>query len=389
MTGLAMEFFNTLLKILHIDPERNWGGGEVQVLGLLTYLTRQGHGNHLLTHPSGRLFQESRNLKINTLPLVVRNDLDVSSIPGLRRLIRDEAYDVVHLHTKRAHALSLWLPRIADGPRYVVTRRMDYPERQNWYTRHLYNRRVDGVIAISRDIVNRLVTAGVEREKIRLIHSGIDPLPFQCSAKASCLNEDGPVVGTAAVLEERKGHRYLFQAAALLKQKGHRIKYMVAGEGSLREELQELARGLELKQEVTFLGFVDDMPKFLSKIDIFVLPSLHEGLGVAALEAMAAGKPVVASRVGGLAEIVIDTDTGFLVPPKDAEALAEAIRQLSNKTSMAEIMGSRAADRVQQHFTMEQMARKNEAYYYELLGGNSPSPFPLPRSGGEDKEGGP
>ena len=269
---------------------------------------------------------------------------------------------------------------------------MDYPERQNWYTRHLYNRRVDGVIAISRDIVNRLVTAGVEREKIRLIHSGIDPLPFQCSAKASCLNEDGPVVGTAAVLEERKGHRYLLQAAALLKQKGHRIKYMVAGEGSLREELQELARGLELKQEVTFLGFVDDMPKFLSKIDIFVLPSLHEGLGVAALEAMAAGKPVVASRVGGLAEIVIDTDTGFLVPPKDAEALAETIRQLINKTSMAEIMGSRAADRVRQHFTMEQMARKNEAYYCELLGRLEeipPHPSLSPEAGERTKEGGP
>src|SRR5919108_1589614 len=251
-----MELFNTLLKLLHIDPERNWGGGEVQVLSLLAYLERKGHGNHLLTHPAGRLFQESRNLKINTLPLIVRNDLDVSSIPALRRLIREEAYDIVHLHTKRAHALSAWLPRSADGPKYVVTRRMDYPERQNWYTRHLYNRRVDGVVALSQDIVNRLVTAGVEREKIHLIHSGIDPLRFQGLGKKSLPNEDRPVVGTAAVLEERKGHRYLLHAAALLKEKGHRVKYLVAGEGSLKKELQKLAAKLDLKDEVTFLGFV-------------------------------------------------------------------------------------------------------------------------------------
>ena len=106
-------------------------------------------------------------------------------VPRLRRLIRDEDYDIVHFHTKRAHALSFWLSHGSPRPKYVVTRRMDYPEANTWYTRCLYNRKVDGVVAISRKISELLIEAGVKRERIRLIHSGIDPLPFEAAAHAS------------------------------------------------------------------------------------------------------------------------------------------------------------------------------------------------------------
>jgi len=167
------------LKILHIDPESEWGGGECQVLGLLNYLTQRGHQNHLLGHPDGLLLREAQRSGIATFPLRVRNDLDLRPIFSLRRLLRSERYDIVHFHTKRAHALSFWLRRIHPGMRYVVTRRMDYPVKRNWYNDYLYNRRVDGVVAISRKIVDLLVAGGVRRERIRLVHSGIDPARFQ------------------------------------------------------------------------------------------------------------------------------------------------------------------------------------------------------------------
>ena len=125
------------LKILHIDPERNWGGGETQVFGLLNFLSAKGHHNELLTHPDGQLFARSEKLNIERTPLVVRNDLDLRCVPALRRQIHDGGYDIVHLHTKRAHSLSLWLPRSRQRPKYLVTRRMDYPEKKNWYTRCL------------------------------------------------------------------------------------------------------------------------------------------------------------------------------------------------------------------------------------------------------------
>ena len=355
------------LRILHVDPERNWGGGEAQVFGLLSYLAQRGHHNDLLAHPHGRLFQKSQALDVRTIPLIVRNDLDVRSVAKLRRVIRREDYDIVHLHTKRAHALSLWLAHKSPRPKYLVTRRMDYPESNNWYTRCLYNRKVDGVVAISQRIYELLIAAGVRDDAIRLIHSGVDPRPFEAAAKKSAPPSGRIVVGMVAVLEERKGHRLLLEAARRLKEQGCRISYRFAGEGSLKKSLEATAYNLGLKEDVHFLGFVSDVPGFLADVDVVVLPSLFEGLGVSVLEAMAAGKAVIASRAGGLPELVIDATTGFLVEPRDGAGLADAIAKLAGDRSLMLSMGQRGRERLEKNFTMEQMARKNEDYYYSLL----------------------
>jgi glycosyltransferase involved in cell wall biosynthesis len=249
-----------------------------------------------------------------------------------------------------------------------VTRRMDYPIKRSLYHRYVYNRQVDGIVAISEKIADILAEGGVRKEKIRVIYSGVDPAPF-AEARERVLGSDAPVIGTVAVLEERKGHRYLLQAAALLKQKGHRLIYRFAGEGSRRGELQGLVRKLGLQEEVSFLGFVSDVPRFLASIDLLVLPSLYEGLGVSVLEAMAAGRAVVASRVGGLPELVDDSVTGLLVPPRDFSALATAIAGLISQRSRMNEMGKKAWKHVEQNFTMERMAKQNEEYYYELLQG--------------------
>jgi glycosyltransferase involved in cell wall biosynthesis len=245
---------------------------------------------------------------------------------------------------------------------------MDYPETNNWYTRYLYNRKVEGVVAISQKIVELLVQAGVNPEKIRLIHDGIDPRPFESAANARDLNTECIVVGMAAVLEERKGHRFLLEAARRLKAQGCRIQYRLAGDGSLRQSLENAATRLGLKDDVQFCGFVSDIPTFLSQVDFFVLPSLFEGLGVSVLEAMAAGKAVIASRVGGLVELVLDPVTGFLVMPGDAEGLAAAIAKLADDRSLSREMGQRGRVRLKENFTLAQMASKNEAYYLGLLG---------------------
>jgi glycosyltransferase involved in cell wall biosynthesis len=248
---------------------------------------------------------------------------------------------------------------------------MDYPEPKNYYTRYLYNRRVDGVVAISRSVLNCLVAAGVDRRSIRLIYSGIDPLPFTGLASDAQRANDLAVVAMLAVLEERKGHRFLLEAARALKDRGRKIRYVFAGDGSLKTQLQDLVRALGLQEEVSFAGFVRDVPKFLSSVDVLVLPSLFEGLGVAALEAMAAAKPVVATRVGGLAESIIDGETGLLVPPQNGVALADAIDRIVADPSRARAMGRKGAARVLSHFTIEHMARQNEAYYYALLDGTA------------------
>jgi glycosyltransferase involved in cell wall biosynthesis len=358
---------NRLLKIIHIDPERNWGGGEAQVFGLLTHLAAKGHQNVLLGHPEGRIYEAVKKLNIKTRPLIVRNDFDPLAALRLSRIIREERCDLIHLHTKRAHALALWLRRRETTPKIVVTRRMDYPVAKGWYTNQLYNSKVDGVIAISRSIVSILSEGGVDSKKITLIHSGVDARRFERVAVRVKTDSDSAVVGMAGIMEERKGHRSLLEAARLLKDRGQRIRYLLAGDGSLKPELQTRAATLGLKDQVSFPGFISNIAEFLGAIDLFVMPSLFEGLSVAVLEAMAAGKPVVATNVGGLAESGIDSITGFLVPPQDPRALADAIEKLIAEKSLARRMGARGAERVREHFTLEKMAEKNEAYYFTLI----------------------
>lgn len=355
-----------LLKILHIDPEKNWGGGEAQVLGLLTYLAKQGHRQYLLAHPQGQLWPRAQPIEISLVPMIARNDIAVRSAWAIRRLIDEENFDIVHLHTKRAHALAAWFAGRRRRAKFVVTRRMDYPEKSSARARWLYNRGADGVVAISQTIAALLRDAGVEQDKIRVIYSGIDAARFQQRTPNSKLSQPA-IVGTVAVLEERKGLRHLIEAAARLQAQGLSLEYRIAGAGPLLAELQQLAQQSGVGDRVSFVGFVSDTAAFLANLDIFVLPSLFEGLGVAALEAMAAGKPVIASRVGGLGESVIEGETGLLVAPRDTAALADAIANLVKCPALAVQMGQRGVARVKEGFSLEKMARSNEAFYYDLV----------------------
>ena len=357
-----------ILRILHVNPEKNWGGGEAQVLGLLTFLASRGHHNDLYAHPGGILSARCQDLAIETYPLIMRNDLDLRSVPRLRRLIHAIGYDIVHFHTKRAHALAPWLPHGAQGPKYVVTRRMDYPEPRSWYTHLLYNRSVDGVVAISETIAKLLISAGVEPKKIRCVRSGIEPHRFTGIEPRASVPGDPFVVGCLAALEERKGHRDLLRAAAMLKHQGVPVHFRIAGDGPLRSQLQDDAARLQLDNEVMFFGFVTDTVAFLRGVDCIALPSLYEGLGVAVLEGMAAGKPIVATRVGGLTESVVDGVTGLLVPPADPAALAAAIARLAQSPCLARSLGAKGRERARESFSLEHMARENESFYYELAG---------------------
>ena len=349
-----------------MDPERGWGGGERQVAGLVSYLAWRGHVNHLLCYPGGPLARETATGAARLYPLTMRNDIDFTAVPAVRGLLRRENYDIVHFHTKRAHALSAWLGSAPAAQKRLVTRRMDYPIRRGWFDRYLYNRCVDGVVAISRPIAELLVEGGVASEKIRMIPSGVDPAPYGNIAPPT--GDRVPlVVGTAAVLEQRKGIKFLLEAATELKRQGRQLHYRIAGDGWERNNLVELARKLGVDDDVEFLGFVADMPSFMASIDIFVLPSLYEGLGVAALEAMAAARPVVASAVGGLKEVVVDGETGLLVPRGDSGSLARALAELAGHKELVHAMGEKGRARLREHFTMERMARANEDFYYDLL----------------------
>jgi glycosyltransferase involved in cell wall biosynthesis len=295
----------------------------------------------------------------------IANHADLRMVPRLRRLAR--AVDVVHFHTARAHALAPWIGR--GGFRRIVTRRMDYVPRGGPWVRLLYNHAVDRVIAISDGVRRALLEAGVDPARIRVVPSGVDAAAFAAPAGARAAQrrawgvaDDDVVVIVVGGLEHRKGHTVLIDAAARLSP-DLRLRWVFLGSGGLEQELRRWAERQHVA--VDFLGFRDDVAACLAGADVAALPSLQEGLGVAALEAMAAALPVVASRVGGLGEVVVDGETGRLVPVGDIDALAAALDALARDADLRRRLGAAGRDRVRARYSTAAMAEGTLACYSE------------------------
>jgi len=361
------------LRILHVNPERGWGGGEQQVLGLIDYLAAQDHACCLACDPSGLLKRRASERGITTVDMTIRNDLALGAAWMLRRMLGKLDWDIVHLHTRKAQSLSLYLPRRRTF-RVVATRRMDYEVKRDWFHRKLYGC-VDGVLAVSEAVKEVLTYAGVDSGKIWVVHSGVDPARFANSDRAfvetvrrrACVGDATRLIGIAGVLEQRKAHDVLLRAVRILRQDGEDVACVAAGEGPLRQPLLDLSNHLGIADRVHLLGFVDDMASFYRSLDVFVLPSNKEAMGNSLMEAMASEVPVVASRVGGSVEIVEEAVSGMLFPPGDSRALARAISTLLRDPGLGGRMARAGRERILASFTIERMAAANEHFYYQLF----------------------
>ena len=342
------------------------------MLGLTTYLHRNGHRSVVAVDPRGALSARLCQQGLLSCPLRVRNHLDVFAGYRLRRLVRTGGYDIVHFHTARAHALSPWLRGLP--VKRLVTRRMDYPIQPGRMTHLLYDQSVDMVVAISHGVESALLAGGVSPVRIRRIPSGIETARFlptehrrQQMRTALGIEPHEQMVLMVGALTERKGHNSLFSAAYMLQERGVRLRYVVCGDGSLQANLEAQVRTLGLQKIVHFTGFISEVTDYLAAADIFVHVPLWEGLGVAIIEALATGLPVVASRVGGIPELLDDQMTGLLVPSQDAAALAIAIERLVHNPHWARTLGTKGQAFVQAQFDVSVMAQANESLYNELL----------------------
>ncbi|MGH7906691.1 MAG: glycosyltransferase [Candidatus Binataceae bacterium] len=363
------------LRVAGIDPELRFAGGESQVLALTLGLIRRGHQAELLCDPSGRLWERASAAGIRCHPLKIRNALDPGAGLKLRRILAAGHYDIIHFHTSRAHAMAPYARGKARA--MVVTRRMDYrPNRL--FAPWLYNRAVDGVAAISEAVAGALTAAGVARERITVIPSGVDCArfappddPARFRARSALGLEQGEIaVGALGALEPRKGHHYLLEALALLKKDPSgataNLRCFVAGDGTLAQTLAGQTRRLDLEAMVSFPGRLDDPLGFLWALDIFVMPSLKEGLGVAALEAMACGLPVIASGVGGIRETV-ENGAGLLTEAGSPESLASAIKQLAAAAELRAAMAARGRARAVERYSSEANIDMTLKFYLNCL----------------------
>ncbi|MDH3224351.1 MAG: glycosyltransferase family 4 protein [Gemmatimonadota bacterium] len=360
------------MKVLHVETGRHVYGGGLQVLHLVRGLRDRGHEGLLAVPSDSAVGERGEEWGLPTFRFPFAGDADAFSVARLTAAIRQFAPDLVHLHSRRGADTWGVLSALASGVPAVLTRRVDNPE-PGWFAR-AKAAGVGHVIAISHAIERVLLEAGVPRERLSVVHSAVDVDQWAVPPdRAGTLAEfglpaDGIAAAMVAQLIPRKGHGVLLDALARIRSSGGAIPTVVLfGRGPMKDELMETVGRRALEPWVRFAGFRDDLPRWLSSFDFLVHPALMEGLGVAALQAGAAGRPVVGARAGGIPEIVDDGVTGVLVEPGDAAALAEAISRLSSDAELRDALGAAARDRVRARFSIASMVAGNLDVYRRVL----------------------
>ena len=253
----------------------------------------------------------------------------------------------------------------------IASRRVDFHLKGNSFSRWKY-RQVDCFIAASEAIRKMLVGDGVPAAQTVTVHEGIDvdhvvAAPPVNVHEAFWLPHHAPVVGNVAALVPHKGQRYLIDAAHLVVQEVPDARFIILGEGELREHLERQVREHHLEKHVLLPGFRTDVLGCIKGVDVFVMSSVTEGLGTSLLDAMACARPIVATEAGGIPEIVEDGVNGLLVPPRDAPALAAAIVRALRDQTLRERMGKAGFERVNERFTVERMVEQTGAVYHRLV----------------------
>ncbi len=364
-----------LLPTLHVDVEPGWRGGQRQVLLLCRGLAARGHPVVLAARRGGELAARAREAGIRVEELAVRGPWDLAAAWRLARLVRETGPAVVGMHSSHSHGLGVLARSLLRRPRplFVVTRRVDFPVSRGLSGWWKYRRGVDGFIAISRAVAAELEAGGVEPGRIRLVHSGVEPPVVPPGAREELLAElglggDRLLVGNVAGLVGHKDQATLLRAFRLAAEDEPRLVLLLVGEGELRGELEALARELGLGSDrVRFLGFRNDVGRILGALDLFVMSSSQEGLGTSVVDAMMAGVPVVATRAGGLPEIVVDGRTGRLVPPADPEGMARAILEAVANRGETARMAAEARRRARERFSADAMVEATVRAYRDML----------------------
>ena len=348
---------------LHIDTARTWRGGQNQVLLTVLGLRALGHRSMLIAHPAGELRQRAQE-GLELVPIAPKTEMDLGAAWRLSRLIKQLRPDVLHAHDPHGvamAALALSMSTQLAKPPLVAARRVDFHLKNNAFSRWKY-RQVDLFVCVSDAIRRMLVADGVPASRIVIVHEGIDIGHVEAAPAANLhadlwLPHNSPIVGNVAALVPHKGQRHLIEAAALVIKRVPDARFVIAGEGELRPALERLIKDHHLEKHVFLVGFRPDILSVHKGFDIFVMSSVTEGLGTSLLDAMACGKPIVATTAGGMPEVVADGRTGILVPPRDHTAMAEALIRLLSDAALRAEMGAAGVARARARFSAERMVQ--------------------------------
>lgn len=366
------------ITVLHLIGSLRVGGAEQQLVSLVPLFDPERFRIIAATmEPAGPLVERLRASNIDVRALNFRMRYFLPRLWRLCCFLRREKVDILHTHMFHAS----WYGRIAGlcarVPVMIATDHGQELWKKPWDVafERFANRYTALRIAVSQDVAEILRTReGVPEDKLLVIPNGVDVERFQAgrSGRESVRNQlglpDGAVVvGTVARLVEPKALHILIKAVAQVSKAVPQVRLVIVGDGPLRGDLERCAADEGIGDRVLFAGLRSDIPEVLAAFDIFTLSSISEGLPVSLLEAMAAGKPIVATMVGGIPEVVTDRREGLLVPSGDPKALAGAIRELACDPKLATHLGRQASEKVAAEYSIGATVRRLEEVYCSLL----------------------
>lgn len=364
------------MNILYLTNHLNIGGITSYVLTLAKAFKKRGHKVYIASS-GGKLLPKFIAEGIVYLPIPIKTKSEVSykiliSKYKLLKIIREKNIDILHANTRVTQVLSFFLQRSLSKP-YVSTCHGFFKKR---LFRKMFPCWGNKVIAISESVKEHLrKDFKVKEEDITIIHNGIDVERFREHENMRIREQrkrdlglrEGPVVGIVARLSEEKGHLYLIEAMKSVLSRIPQAQLLIVGNGRMKKELLELTKNLGMEKNIFFLTEVDDTKQVLAVMDLFVLPSLKEGLGLALMEAMALGLGVIGSDVGGIRSLIQDGYNGLLARPSDIQGLSYAILELLQNPDKARSLGNNARIFIEKNFSQEKMALETERVYLECL----------------------
>jgi len=374
-------------NIIYIIDNIEFGGGERVFSQIIRGLSKERFSVFVASNPGGIFEKKLMEVGIKIDPLDMTHRYNIGTISQLKKIIKTKDVQIVHSQGGRADFFARMAARIANVPIIISSMAMlveGYDVsilRKSLYV--LMDRQterwVDRFIILSEASRRTLIERHkIPPEKIVKIHNGIEIEEYHPDIKEVRnkklelrrelgLKSDVPVIGAIGRLVWQKGFEYLIRAIPQVIEAFPEAKFLIVGEGPLRRRLEELSERLKIEDNIIFTGFRSDIKDILATIELLAIPSLLEGLPIVLLEGMAMAKPIVATRIDGMTEVLENSETGLLVPAKNPHKLAEAIIEILKNKTKADLLGQNARKIVEEKFSVKKMVEQTELVYEKLL----------------------
>ncbi len=359
------------LRIVHTESSCGWGGQEIRILTESQGMLERGHSVHLLCVQDSNIHREAlkRGIPVTALPIARKK---LKGVFALRTWLKANPVDVINTHSSTDSWL-VALARIGLGIPVVRTRHVSAVIPDNAATRWLYTRGCDFVVTTGEQLRQHVIER-VEAlpEKVMSVPTGIDERKFVpgdgAAARISLgLPVDARIVGIVATIRTWKGHIYLVEALAKLQRDD--VYLLIVGDGPNQANVQAAIDQHQLNERVIFAGQQDNVVPWLQAMDIFALPSYaNEGVPQSLMQAMMCGIPVISTPVGSIAELIVEGESGILVPPKDSEALVTGLGYMLAEAEYRHDRSRNALAHVRSNYTMQKMINDMEKVFQSLIG---------------------